>query len=368
MPLLNAPFPYPGGKRRIAASLWRRFGPVAVYTEGYAGSCACLLRSPYGPAGREIVSDTNGFICNFWRALRAEPDAVARWADYPSFHHDLTARHEWLMNWGREESHRLLKIDPETNDLWYDVKAAGWWCWGMSLWIGAGWCTDVSLRKDEQLHDKRPYVRDTVGGRGVSAQRATHDKIPRVSDRGGGHGVAAQALIRDQRPGIGKGGGSGIHADSMFDGSPVGSGERLLEWFEALAQRFGRVITLNRDWQSAVTDTLLQHTPSGPKPEVGVLLDPPYRTTTGRSDNLYQSDADGTSEDTAEESYMWAVENGERYRIAYCQQEVDGKPDFPIPAGWEVERYSFGRGRDAAIDLVMYSPRCDRPGEQAVLL
>ena len=59
----------------------------------------------------------------------------------------------------------------------------------------------------------------------------------------------------------------------MLDGS------RLRPWFAAISQRLARVIILNRSWESALTDSVLQQTPSSPKPEVGVFLDPPYRTT-----------------------------------------------------------------------------------------
>jgi site-specific DNA-adenine methylase len=40
---LKAPFPYFGGKSRIAAEVWRRFGDVKTYVEPFCGSCAVLL-------------------------------------------------------------------------------------------------------------------------------------------------------------------------------------------------------------------------------------------------------------------------------------------------------------------------------------
>ena len=75
-----------------------------------------------------------------------------------------------------------------------------------------------------------------------------------------------------------------------MDGDEVLTGERLRPWFRALAQRLSRVIVLNRSWESAVTDSVLQQTPSSPKPVVGVFLDPPYRTANGRSTGLYVGD------------------------------------------------------------------------------
>ena len=130
--------------------------------------------------------------------------------------------------------------------------------------------------------------------------------------------------------------------------------------FYELAQRLFRVITLNRDWRSAVTPTVLQQTPTGPKPDVAIFLDPPYRTDTGRSKHLYQSDFDGNSDDAAESSYVWAREHGERYRIAYCCHE----DDFPVPPGWDYHDFNFpGPNSTKKHDRVMFSPACLEPGE-----
>ena len=143
----------------------------------------------------------------------------------------------------------------------------------------------------------------------------------------------------------------------MLDGS------RLRPWFAAISQRLARVIILNRSWESALTDSVLQQTPSSPKPEVGVFLDPPYRTQRKdggkRSTGLYQGDAAGVSDDVATASYKWAVEHGERYRIAYCMHAGD----FDVPDGWTVETMGFSGHRDAAkkqdaVDCIMFSPRC----------
>ena len=78
-----------------------------------------LLACPH-PGHTETVNDADGLLCNFWRALRADPDAVAEHADYPVSELDF-ARHRWLVA-QRADVERLL-ADPE----WYDPKAAGWW-------------------------------------------------------------------------------------------------------------------------------------------------------------------------------------------------------------------------------------------------
>ena len=55
-----------------------------------------------------------------------------------------------------------------------------------------------------------------------------------------------------------------------------------------------------------LTPTLLMHTPTAPKPPVGILLDPPYLTV-DRQSELYGSDADGSSSDVATAAYAWAL-------------------------------------------------------------
>ena len=347
MSALKAPFPYYGGKSRFADEVWSRLGDPTVYVEPFAGSLAVLLRRD-APGQREIVCDLNGFIPNFWRALREDPEAVAYWADYPTFHHDLTARHRWLVEWGRENAERL-SADAD----WYDAKAAGWWVWGISSWIGGKWCDD---RGD--VTNSAPALQAAPGGRGVSAQRLAilkvSDAIPKVADRVGGQGVQTQ---RRQLPGV------------------VGTGERLSDWFHALAQRLSRVVVLNRDWSSGLTPTLLMHTAQSPKPPVGIFLDPPYKQANRVAVGFYRNDL---SDDVAVASYEWAVEHGAnpQYRIAYCCHEGD----FPLPDDWTVGKGLGFKGikkpkRRGNRDIIMYSPGCltperekqSAPGEQLIL-
>lgn len=131
---LSAPFPYFGGKRKIASEVWKRFGRPKQYIEPFCGSAAMLLAAPQA-ADLEVVCDANGFIANFWRAVKHQPDAVASWADYPVSHIDLSARHQFLMNSRQEIAEKLHDCD------WHgDAKIAGWWLWGQCCWIGDKWC------------------------------------------------------------------------------------------------------------------------------------------------------------------------------------------------------------------------------------
>lgn len=96
---MKAPFPWFGGKRTVAADVWARFGEVRNYVEPFFGSGAVLLNRPdWQPEASwiETVNDRDGFVANFWRATRHDPDAVAHWADWPANENDLHARHVWL--------------------------------------------------------------------------------------------------------------------------------------------------------------------------------------------------------------------------------------------------------------------------------
>ena len=383
---LSAPFPYFGGKKRWADHIWSKFGKADVYIEPFAGSLAVLLANPY-PAKREVVCDKDGLICNFWRAITSDPEQTAHWADYPTIHQDLTARHKWLKQWAREHSSQLSE-----NADYYDAKAAGWWVWGISLWIGGGWCSVGESDKRpitggggghssagvSAQRTQIPHVgTDRLSGDGVSAQR---NQIPMVrSDHRGGSPVSAQSMGKIPKVCKDVSAGAGVSAqrDNMpiYDKRPhVGSQvapaaqgvsavrinrPEITEWFQALADRLKRVIVLNRDWRSAVTSSVLADTPSGPGEKINrcIFLDPPYRTEK-RSDTLYSSDIDGTSDDSAVQAYEWAVQHGEKYRIAYCSHEGD----FQVPVGWDVMTQAFKgvrTNRDKSQDCIMFSPACE---------
>ncbi len=83
MPPLRAPFPYFGGKSKIAGDVWARLGDVHTYVEPFAGSLAVLLARPSAHSWwqrRETVGDASGMVVNFYRAVSVDPDAVAAYA------------------------------------------------------------------------------------------------------------------------------------------------------------------------------------------------------------------------------------------------------------------------------------------------
>ena len=144
---LKAPFPYFGGKSRIAGAVWERLGDVENYVEPFFGSGAVLLGRPGGPGKIETVNDADGLVANFWRAVQGDPDGVAAAVDWPVNEVDQYARHCWLIE-AKEGLKEKLEADPE----FYDVKIAGWWCWGACIWIGTGWC-QTAWRKLPHLGD-----------------------------------------------------------------------------------------------------------------------------------------------------------------------------------------------------------------------
>ena len=371
-----APFPYNGGKRRSSDEFWHKVGTPDVYIEPFVGSMAVLLGAPR-PCKLEIVCDIDPFIVNFWRAMKQSPHDVARWADYPTYHHDLTARHHWLVNWMNNNA-ALLKQDE-----FCDIQVAGWWVWGISNWIGGGWCiytnpndkrpmmqhtgngAGVSANRFN-LYDHRPSIDDRGGGRGVSVNRMNlHEKRPYIRPSGGGRGVSAQRVegIHEKRPFIRMHpGGIGVSAQRLdIDTRFIGDGSRLFSMFEDISERIKNVKILYGDWKQVFEyqDEIDQYD------DVAFFLDPPYLTEE-RSSQLYVTDVTGNSSFVAQESYEWSREHENKYKIAYCSHEGDF--DF---SGWgkTLKTFSTYRNKNDKLDEINYSPACDvKQAEISLLL
>lgn len=126
----KAPFPWPGGKSRVADVIWERFGDPDHYIEPFCGSLAVLLARPNQEPRLETVNDKDGLLVNFWRAVQWSPDEVARWAEWPLTEIDLRARRDWLES-RRGTLSEKLQDDPE----YHDAKTAGWWVWALGASI-----------------------------------------------------------------------------------------------------------------------------------------------------------------------------------------------------------------------------------------
>lgn len=131
---VKAPYPFFGGKSKVAPIIWKGLGEVTNYVEPFAGSLAILLANPH-PAKIETINDIDCFISNFWRAVSKEPEKVAEFAEYPVHEVDLHARHRWLISQATDEFRLKMNTDPD----YYDLKIAGWWVWGIGASIPGNW-------------------------------------------------------------------------------------------------------------------------------------------------------------------------------------------------------------------------------------
>lgn len=337
---LDSPYPYHGGKRLCAHLVWPRFGAVPNYIEPFFGSGAVWLLRPGGAGKIETLNDIDGGVVNFWRAVEADPDEVARWCDWPVTELDLHARHTWLINQLSELSEQL-RADPH----FYDAKVAGWWVWGISLWIGSGWCSFGDRR--------RPHIADY--GHGV--HKSSVRKRPELMSAG--RGVHRQSW--QQRPQLGS--ENGVHR-KMSIGNDRGihgvSAPPVREWFRALKERSRYARFLCGDWRRVVTPAVLGKGKNvGGRRPTAVFLDPPYKTEL-RTKRLYGSDEEGLSAQVRE----WAIEHGDDpdLRIALCGYEGEHEmPDDWTVVAWKGRRGHAGANNENRLkERIWFSPHCLR--------
>ncbi len=333
---LKAPFPWFGGKRRVAHIVWERFGDTYNFVEPFAGSLAVLLARPHAPRC-ETINDKDAFIANFWRSVSLAPDETAYWANWPVNEADLHARHAWLI---KQDFAQQIMADPE----WHDPKIAGWWVWGISQWIGGGWCKLRERRRPASkahgihraIERKRPIMKRS--GFGVHRQLpgvelgGVHRQLPDISGDSGAYG-------------------RGVHACGL---------ESIQDYFTAISERLRRVRICCGDWSRIM----------GPSPTyhvgvTGVLLDPPYAGETGRDNDLYRTEDLTISKDVRE----WCLQNGDNplLRIALCGYE--GEHDMPDTwdcYAWQTQggyaNQADGQGRaNASRERIWFSPACLKP-------
>ena len=391
--VLKAPFPAFGGKSH--------------YIEPFAFSAAMLLRRPGGPGSIETINDLNAYVANFWRAVQHDPEAVAAHADWPVNETDLHARHRWLVRSDRAKHIlRSVKDDPAA----YDVRMAGWWCWGACLWIGAGWC-DTQAQKLPHISDvtqKRPHLDPTRGiigerpdaeakiwegrgsafagdgqfgvGRGVNARTSGDLKRPQLCNGNttAGPGVLAHPSDIGDKP-------SGLAhrpqlADEFSRGRGVNGNDRagtcearrawLTDWMMRLADRMRPVRVSCGHWDR-VCDSDSTTVRLG---ETGVFLDPPYRKELAcgkknRASHIYANDRVQDVNKLCDQVQDWCLKWGSNplMRIALCG--LEGEYPAIDEAGWtKVEWKSRGYGNrtergkeNAARERVWFSPNCVTP-------
>ena len=314
---LKAPFPYFGGKSSIAAEVWAALGQPKHYIEPFFGSGAVLLMRPsYIPGEHvETVNDSDGFVCNVWRALKSDPDEVAKWCDWPVNHADLSARKKRLI----ENESRLLE-NLIADDTWCDPKLAGYWIWAASCWIGGG------LTRVGQI----PHLSDA--GKGVhkigSRPHLSHAGVgvhkigqrPHLCNAGKGvHKIGSRPHIAKQSP--------GVHKLSMRgDGA-------IYDWFHRLSERLRHVRVVCGDWTRVCGGDWQDR--MGP---VGIFFDPPYGVT-DRDTDVYHHD----STDVAAAVRDWCLKRGDRpsHRIVLAGYD---EHEALLEHSWTVKRWSAHGG------------------------
>lgn len=73
---MKPPFPFFGGKIRLASDIVATFPEHEHYIEPFAGSLSVLLAK--GPSRMETINDLDGDLITFWTVLREQPDDLAR--------------------------------------------------------------------------------------------------------------------------------------------------------------------------------------------------------------------------------------------------------------------------------------------------
>ena len=310
---MKTPYPWFGGKTLVADIVWERFGDVPNYVEPFFGGGAVLLNRPARHTGKvETVNDINAWLCNFWRAVNADPDAVAHYASDPVNEVDLHARGDWLFyRPDALEFVERMKADPE----YYDVKSAGWWVWGQCSWIGGGWGRE---EKRTDVWRQLPHL-----GRGQGVNRMIQN--PENLARG----------------------------DDITDTTRKAA---ILQYMLELCERTACVRVCCGDWARVTGPTVT--TKHG---LTGMFLDPPY-TSTDRH-KCYEDNSFSVGHDCR----AYALAHGDEMRIALCgyEGEHDMPPDWECYA-WKANggygSKANGRGKaNAHRERIWFSPACIKP-------
>lgn len=310
---LRAPFPYFGGKSRVAHIMWEHLGDVDVYIEPFAGSLAVLLARPHPPKV-EIANDYDGLIVNVWRAIKHAPEAVAEHAVAPIMELEVNARHWALVN-ERARVRAALEADPE----WFDAKLAGWWVYGAGSRIGSGWAT------------------------GTGAWQLTPTGWLRV----GGGGIVRQV------PHLGA--SKGVHAQLHHYRDYTGSNNQFVKvtaWLRHLSERLQHLKIASGDFMRVLNPNLNRGVH-------GVFLDPPYERGVRTAYANYDESATGRAN-------AWCVENGANPRLRAIICGYDDEHDNLLAHGWSRIDLAPGRSYQAEHrdEKAWLSPHCLQPPEQ----
>ena len=406
--LHKTPFPWYGGKADAAPHVWDALGDVAHYVEPFAGSLAGLLRRPH-LANRtyysETVNDSDGLLCNAWRAMQHDPDATADAASWIVCEADVMARQIACLRWARDGNLERLMADPA----YYDATIGGYWLYGICAWIGSGWCSgdgpwvvgaDGAVTKRPKaggVNKKLPHLGND--GKGVQRPQTRESGVARQLPHLGNNGKGVQrpqtreAGVARQLPHLANDGRGVQHAGTRESGVATGNGmimdtadtdliipddlvfhtrtmPELTRWFQYLSARLRHVRIVNGDWRRVVTSGALFTLQARQEKGVcGVFLDPPYASATGRAMGLYTED-NGT---VADDVRQWCVDNGDNPKLRIVLSGFDSEhPELEV-RGWRVvEWFKSGwlkggmaqqsaNGHSQGRERLWLSPHCRAP-------
>lgn len=294
---MKAPFPYFGGKSRIAADVWKLLGDPKMYIEPFFGSGAVLLNRPATkqPTPLEIINDADGHIANVWRALQADPEAVAKVCDWPCNHADLSARKRFFCA-GENDLLQKLIADPE----FYDVKMAGYWIWAASHWIGRG-----------------------LTRQGAIPQLARNAGVGQVSHLTSNKGIGIRAHLYN------KGVGNVLPTPSPDRHVQEPYADHVYIWFRQLSERLRYVKVVCGDWSRVCGGNW--QADNGP---CGIFFDPPY-THEGRDNDIYNKDCGQVAHDVRD----WCLARGDNPKLRIVLAGYWEEHQALLQAGWRAQKW-----------------------------
>lgn len=331
--VLKAPFVWYGGKSKVAAEVWSRFGKRDRYVEPFFGSGAVLLANPYWQETFEVVNDLDHNLANAWRAIKYAPDEVAYYADQPTNEIELHLNHLWIVNEGRKR----LKQCP-SDESFYDAEAAGRWLWGMACWIGSNYASGNG-----------PWTYETLA---LAEELGTYD----IKE------------IQRQRPHLGSN-GQGVNRKLPHlrnNGQGVKRKHELYEYLTQLSRRLRDVNVCCGDWTRVLgpSVTTVGKSTIDRNATCAVFLDPPYAADRGA---VYTTESFSVAHDVRE----WCKTAGELpgHRIALCghkEEHVEleryfGWTSFNWKAsgGYSAQATGDSRGKaNREKETIWFSPGC----------
>lgn len=283
--------------------VWATLGDVSHYIEPFFGTGSVLFMRPHSPH-IETINDADGFVTNFWRAVKHDPEAVARYADNPVNECDLTARHSWLIT-QRDSLVEKLCTDHE----FFDPKIAGYWVWGINCWIGVGWTT----KRCKSL----PYL--------ISI-------------------------------------GQGIHREEILHSSDIQ--KATIEYLLGLQKRLRNVRICSGDWSRICTPAVVWKQGM----LTGVFLDPPYSADGGQYSKMYAVGDEAVAKDVCKWAIENGEKKKVRIVVAGYDGEHIFPSTWRVvkwkASGGYANTSLNGQGREnAERERLWLSPNCEDPEE-----